>query len=87
MPALKVTQRLFLTEDGKRVVPEGDPDGRWLWATPGMSVTEFDAKRYGLIKDEPEVVPEAEPEKAVETPRRKPGRPPGSKNRSPSENK
>jgi hypothetical protein len=43
-----VTERLALTEDD-RLVPEGHPDGRWLYATPGREVPWAEAVKYGLV--------------------------------------
>lgn len=83
MTAIKVTQHLYLTEDKKRVVPEGDPDARWLWATPGMAVNERDAIRYGLLPAPESAAPPAAPV----PPKRKPGRPPAAKLTLPTENK
>ncbi len=59
MEMYAVTERLCLTEDG-RLVPEGDPAGRWLFAIPGQSIPMDEARRYGLVGSEPES--EAEPE-------------------------
>lgn len=66
-----VTEHWYLTEDRSRVVKEGDPDGRWLWASPGTQVPRGDAIRYGALVEEPveevaAVDPEPEPEKADE---------------------
>lgn len=44
-----VTEHLYLTEDKTRVVKEGDPASRWLWASPGQEVTRADAQRLGVI--------------------------------------
>lgn len=55
-----VDRHWYLTEDRERVVREGHPDGRWLWATPGMQVSREDAERLGAV--EPEVVAEVSPE-------------------------
>ena len=49
------TARLWLTEDRSRVVPEGDPAARFLYAIPGRAVPRAEALKYGLI-------PVAEPE-------------------------
>lgn len=45
----EITERLYLTEDD-RVVPDGHPDARWLWATPGQRIRLSEAKRRGLVK-------------------------------------
>jgi len=52
-----VAEHWYLTEDKTRVVSEGHPDGRWLWASPGTQVPKADAIRYGALAEEPE--PEA----------------------------
>lgn len=44
-----IDRHLYLTEDKTRVVPEGHPKCRWLWATPGMDVPRADAERLGAI--------------------------------------
>lgn len=68
-----VEQHWYLVEDKTRVVPESDPDGRWLWASPGTSVPLRDALRLGAVQLEQEDAavaedpkPEPEPEKAPE---------------------
>lgn len=65
--AVTVDQYWYLTEDKTRVVAEGDPAGRWLWASPGTEVSLRDAIRLGAVKVKAEVEPEAEPP-AEETP-------------------
>lgn len=50
MEWFEVTERLYLTEDG-RAVPEGDPDQRWLYAIPGSRVPLSEAKKYGLVDE------------------------------------
>lgn len=52
-----VDRHLYLTEDKDRVVEEGDPAGRWLWAAPGSEVPRVDAERLGAIKPEVESAP------------------------------
>lgn len=49
-----VDRHLYLTEDKSRVVEEGDPDGRWLWAAPGRQVPMAQAKLLGAIRSEKE---------------------------------
>lgn len=56
------TARLCLTEDG-RLVPDTDPDARWLFCVPGAAISRTEAERYGLLS-EPEPEPEPEPAKA-----------------------
>ena len=61
---MEVKERLYLTEDG-RVVPDGDPDVRWLFAAVGTEITDLAAAKYGIVdglapRPEPDV--EAAPE-------------------------
>jgi hypothetical protein len=63
-----VDRHLYLTEDKTRVVEEGHPDGRSLWATPGMDVPRADAERLGAIEPAKEPPAEAVAEKAVPKP-------------------
>jgi hypothetical protein len=58
-----VAEYWYLTEDKARVVREGDPDGRWLWASPGTDVPRADALRLGALKA---AAPETEPVAEVE---------------------
>jgi hypothetical protein len=58
----QITVDRYLTEGQDRVVDEGHPDGRWLWATPGQLISRTDAERLGAIEpqavaDEPSTVP------------------------------
>lgn len=83
-----ITERLCLTEDGNRVVPEGHPDGRWLWRIPGAVVSRKEAERLGVVLAAPaaesESAPVEEPVKALDVPPAPPkrrGRPPGSRNK------
>jgi predicted flap endonuclease-1-like 5' DNA nuclease len=41
-------ERLYLTEDKKKVVGEGDSRAAFLWAAPGDELPEEDAKRFGV---------------------------------------
>lgn len=50
MEQYEVKERLALTEDD-RVVPESDPDARWLFAIPGQTIPLADAVKYGLAAD------------------------------------
>lgn len=69
-----VDRRLLLTEDGRRVVEEGDPEGRWLHWTPGTRVLKSEYDR--LAK---------KPVETVELPKQAPT--PKNKSRRPSSNK
>lgn len=53
MEQYEVKERLALTEDD-RLVPEGDPDARWLFAIPGRPIPMADAIKYGLVKEKAE---------------------------------
>ena len=64
---MEVKERLYLTEDD-RVVPDGDPDVRWLYAILGSNISDADAAKYGIVdglaprpESEPEATPEPEP--------------------------
>jgi hypothetical protein len=59
-----VTERLALTEDELRLVPEGSPDGRWLFAIPGQEIPFAVAVKFGLVSgDVPPVEHHGEPVK------------------------
>ena len=45
---VKITERLYLTADKERVVPEGDPEAAFLFATPGKEISAEDAEKYSL---------------------------------------
>lgn len=72
---VKIDQHWCLVEDRSKVVPETDPEARFLLWVPGDEVPLEEAKRLGV-----DVGP-------VDPPRRKPGRPPASKAATPAENK
>jgi len=76
-----VTQYWYLTADGARVVPEGHPEGRWLWAAPGQTVPAAEAVRLGALAaggivaaGGPATVADADPDEVV-LPVKKRGRP------------
>lgn len=60
-----VEEHLYLTEDRTRVVSEGDPACRWLWAAPGDERPRAEAERLGVVK------PEAPVEEPAEEPKRR----------------
>jgi hypothetical protein len=65
------TARLCLTEDD-RLVPDTDPDARWLFCVPGVPIPRGVAERYGLLTEpEPTPAPEPEPAKARPAPANK----------------
>lgn len=53
-----IDRHLYLTEDRTRVVEEGDPASRFLWASPGTEVSRAEAVRLGAVKADPEPKPE-----------------------------
>ncbi len=63
--AVAVDRHWYLTEDKARVVEEGHPDSRWLWASPGTEVPLAEAIRLGAVKVE-EPVQETEPQAGEE---------------------
>ena len=70
---MEVKERLYLTEDG-RVVPDGDPDVRWLFSAVGTEITDLAAAKYGIVdglapRPEPDV--EAAPEPKPKRKRKK----------------
>jgi len=79
-----IDRRLCLTEDQSRVVDETDPEARWLWAIPGQLVDRALAERLGALEPAPK--PDPAPA-ADEAPKRRRGRPPGTKQAKPEEDK
>lgn len=80
-----VDRHLYLTEDKSRVVEEGDPASRWLWASPGQEVSRAQAERLGAVAP-----PAAEPEREVSVEPETPVEPepaPEPKQRQPAPNK
>jgi len=80
-----VDRHLYLTEDRKRVVEEGDPEGRWLWAPPGHQVPLAQAKQLGAIRDEDAEQPADE--ETTEDPEEKQAAPAENKMLTPEDNK
>lgn len=70
-----ITQHWSLTEQRDRVVPETDPEARWLHWKPGDLVKREDAERFGAVEPEAKDGP-AEPKKA--TPAANKARPPAA---------
>lgn len=62
MGMYEVTERLYQTADG-RVVPEGHPEMRLLFASKGRKIPEALARKHGLLDDD---APGAEEDEAVE---------------------
>lgn len=52
-----IDQHWCLVEAGDRVVPETDPEARWLHWSPGTVVSREEAERLGAVEREP--APEA----------------------------
>ncbi len=67
-------QRLYLTRDKARLVPDGDPGAWTLFCTPGSTIPRAQAARYGLLgAPEPaDVEEEAGVEKEPEAPKQRP---------------
>jgi hypothetical protein len=66
-------QRLYLTRDRTRLVPDGDPEAWTLFCTPGSVVPRAQAARYGLLaarETAPE--PEAEADEEPAAPKQRP---------------
>lgn len=91
-----IDRHLYITEDKSRVVEEGDPAGRWLWASPGQEMPRAQAERLGALKaatSEPAAEPEGAeaetgPEPAeVPEPQAKARRKPADKARKPDGDK
>lgn len=75
-------EKVWLTADRERLVPDGHGDAAYLFGTPGKRVDAETAKRYGLAESEeqpeptvrldpepePEPQPEPEPEEAPAEP-------------------
>ena len=62
---MEVKERLYLTED-YRVVPDGDPNVRWLFAAKGTEIPDGAAAKYGIVDGlAPRPEPESEPDVEV----------------------
>lgn len=48
-----VDAKWWLTADGSRAVPDGDPEAAVLYATPGDQVPDEDAERLGILEPKP----------------------------------
>lgn len=64
---VKVDERLWLTADGQRLVPEGDRAAAQLYARENVRIPIADAIRYGLIETltEPELQQEETPTRST----------------------
>lgn len=54
-------QRLYLTRDKTRLVPDGDPDAWTLFCTPGSTIPRDQAARYGLLAGQESAEPDESP--------------------------
>lgn len=52
MAKYTVKERLYYTEDKTRVVPEGDPEARFLFAPAGRQILEETARDLGLLDED-----------------------------------
>ena len=57
-----VTERLFVTADRERIVPETSSEAAFLLATPGTKLSDEDAAKYGLTTATPEPVDSSDDE-------------------------
>lgn len=48
---LHARERLWLTDDGERLVPDGHPDAASLFVAAGHRISRSDAERFGLLED------------------------------------
>lgn len=48
---LTARERLWLTEDGDRLVPDLHPDAASLFVAAGHRISRADAERFGLLED------------------------------------
>lgn len=71
-------ERLYVSEDGKSLVKEGDPRAAFLFTTPGKTVSKEDAVKFGLIDEDT---------KAVKAPANKAKAEPENKSDGPTEDK
>lgn len=81
-PLVTIDRHLYLTEDRDRVVAEGDPAGKSLWAAPGQQVPRREAERLGALASPSAPDVPAEPDagkKQVEPPASKQRKPPANK--------
>lgn len=65
----KATQRIYLNRAGQ-VCAEDDPDAASLLLAEGQSMSDAQARKYGLVPDAPEAPP-AEGKAVAEPPRTK----------------
>lgn len=79
------TERLCLTEDRSRLVPDTDPEARWLFCVPGAAIKRADAERYGLLAPEPEPERDEPKGEEPEQPKARPAQ--ANKARKPKGNK
>ena len=71
---ITATERLWMTADRSRLVPDKHPEAAFLFCAPGQSIPEAEARKYGLISTPEHVVvslpkakPEIKPQPKVET--------------------
>ena len=46
---MDVREKMWLTADRSRVVKDGDPEAKFLYATPGMNLQPHEADRFGIV--------------------------------------
>lgn len=84
---VRIDRPWCLTEDRKRVVPDTDPEARWLHWTPGMLIARDEAERMGAVKPKPAPEAEQKPEPKKAAPAAKKATPAARKPMYPPENK
>jgi hypothetical protein len=82
---VKIDRHWCLTEDGSRVVPDTDPEARWLHWTPGTLVSREEAERMGAVEPAPE--PDEKPAPKQTAPAAKKATPAAKKPVYPPQNK
>lgn len=61
-----LTERTYVNGDKSRVVPENSPEAAFLFGTPGMKISNEEARRLGLLADDADDEPDAEAKQAAE---------------------
>lgn len=63
---MRMTERLYLTADKKKLANENQRLGRFLFCRPGDEIPNREAIKYGLMKSPEEVAAESEKKDAEE---------------------
>ncbi|GAB3117842.1 hypothetical protein GCM10027160_29010 [Streptomyces calidiresistens] len=87
---IRIERRWCLTADRTRVVPEEDPEARYLHWRPGQLVPRAEAVRLGAletVKEDQDQEQGSQSEEVKPEPAKPAGRKPAAKRRSPRSNK